>query len=103
MCWPKPKFWLIKGKILRGLFRRKFKTDIFNFEKTFEEADIIKLLFYMYWLTIKEKEAGYHAFKIPNHVIRELYYDYFVAISEQESQLNRAHGDISTALFQLAL
>jgi Predicted AAA-ATPase/PD-(D/E)XK nuclease superfamily len=77
-------------------------TNIFNFEKTFEEADIISLLFYMGWLTIEGKEAGYHAFKIPNHVIRELYYDYFVAISEQETQLNRTHGDISKALFQLA-
>jgi Predicted AAA-ATPase/PD-(D/E)XK nuclease superfamily len=77
-------------------------TDIFNFEKPFEEEDIVSLLFYMGWLTIKEKEAGYYAFKIPNHVIRELYYDYFVAISEQETQLNRAHGFISKALFQLA-
>ena len=77
-------------------------TDIFNFEKPFEEEDIVSLLFYMGWLTIKDKEAGYYAFKIPNHVIRELYYDYFVAISEQETQLNRAHGYISKALFQLA-
>ena len=77
-------------------------TDIFNFELPFEQDDIVSLLFYMGWLTIEGKEAGYYAFKIPNHVIRELYYDYFVAISEQEAQLNRAHGDISRALFELA-
>jgi hypothetical protein len=77
-------------------------TDIFNFEKPFEEEDIVSLLFYMGWLTIRDEEAGYYSFQIPNHVIRELYYDYFVAISEQETQLNRAHGDISKALLELA-
>ena len=73
-------------------------TDIFNFEKTFDEADIISLLFYMGWLTIKEEEEGAYVFKIPNRVIQELYYDYFVVISEQESHLNRSLGQIRTAL-----
>ena len=73
-------------------------TDIFNFEKTFDEADIISLLFYMGWLTIKGIEEGAYIFTIPNRVIQELYYDYFVAISEQETQLNRSVGQIRTAL-----
>jgi Predicted AAA-ATPase/PD-(D/E)XK nuclease superfamily len=77
-------------------------TDIFNFEKPFEQDDIVSLLFYMGWLTIHEEEAGYYAFKIPNQVIRELYYEYFVVISEEETQLNRASGDISKALFTFA-
>ena len=77
-------------------------TQIFNMELPFEEEDIVSLLFYMGWLTIKDEESGYYSFKIPNHVIQELYYDYFVAINEQETQLNRAHSDISKALFELA-
>ncbi len=77
-------------------------TNIFNFEKKFSQADIISLLFYMGWLTIEDWEDGFHTFKIPNHVIRELYYDYFVAISEEETQLNRSHSDISRALFELS-
>lgn len=76
-------------------------TDIFNFEKTFEQEDIISLLFYMGWLTIKGEDEGIYNFIIPNHVIRELYYDYFVAISEQETSLNRSHGQITKALYEL--
>jgi hypothetical protein len=77
-------------------------TDIFNFEKPFEEEDIVSLLFYMGWLTMQSEEEGFYTFTMPNHVIRELYYDYFVAISEQETQLNRTHGQISLALLSLA-
>jgi hypothetical protein len=69
-------------------------TDIFNFEKDFTEFDITSLLFYMGWLTIKEPDEGAYLFEIPNRVIQELYYDYFVAISEQETNLNRTHVDI---------
>ena len=77
-------------------------TDIFNFEKPFSQNDIVSLLFYMGWLTIENVDSGYYRFKIPNHVIRELYYDYFVAISEEETNLNRTSGEISQALFELA-
>jgi Predicted AAA-ATPase/PD-(D/E)XK nuclease superfamily len=77
-------------------------TDIFNFEKLFEEADTVSLLFYMGWLTIKDTEEGFYRFQIPNYVIRELYYDYFVALSEQETNLNRSHGQIGKSLFELS-
>jgi hypothetical protein len=79
-------------------------TSIFNFEKVFGENDIVSLLFYMGWLTIKEAEEGERnfIFKIPNRVIQELYFDYFVAISEQETHLNRTHDDIHKALFALS-
>ena len=63
-------------------------TDIFNFEKVFEEEDIVSLLFYMGWLTIEDTEEGQYIFKIPNRVIQELYYDYFVVIKEARQQLN---------------
>ena len=77
-------------------------TDIFNFEKPFSEFDITSLLFYMGWLTIEKADEGGYWFKIPNRVIQELYYDYFVAISEEETNLNRTHVDIHNALTQLS-
>ncbi len=77
-------------------------TDIFNFEKTFSQEDIVSLLFYMGWLTIKDVEEGEYTFKIPNHVIRELYYEYFVVISEEQSNLNRTSGEIRKALIELS-
>jgi Predicted AAA-ATPase/PD-(D/E)XK nuclease superfamily len=77
-------------------------TNIFNFEKEFNEFDITSLLFYMGWLTIQEPDEGAYLFKIPNRVIQELYYDYFVAISEEEMNLNRTHVDIHNALTVLS-
>jgi hypothetical protein len=77
-------------------------TDIFNFEKAFTQEDTISLLFYMGWLTIKDAEEGFYNFTIPNLVIRELYYDYFVVLSEQETKLNRTYGEIGRSLFELS-
>jgi hypothetical protein len=79
-------------------------TTIFNLEVPFEEDDIVSLLFYMGWLTIKEAEEGEgnYIFKIPNTVIQELYYNYFVVISEEETKLNRTHGLIEKALLELS-
>jgi hypothetical protein len=77
-------------------------TDIFNFEKFFTESDTISLLFYMGWLTIKTIEEGEYVFKMPNRVVQELYYDYFVVINEEETQLYRTHGQIRKALVELS-
>ncbi len=58
----------------------------------------------MGWLTIKEADEGENnfIFKMPNRVIEELYYDYFVAISEQETQLNRSFVTIHKSLSELS-
>ena len=77
-------------------------TDFFNLEKTFSEFDLISLLYYMGWITIKDYEEGMYIFQIPNQVIRELYYNYFTDIVEQESGLNRSVSLIEKALIQLA-
>ena len=77
-------------------------THFFNLEKTFTEYDLISLLFYMGWITIKDLDSGLYNFKMPNLVIRELYYNYFVDITEQEAGLNHRISDIQNALGELA-
>ena len=77
-------------------------TDFFNLEKGFSEYDVISLLFYMGWITIKGMDEGLFVFEIPNRVIRELYYDYFIDIIERESGLNRTVPKIQNALQQLS-
>lgn len=77
-------------------------TDFFNLEKAFSEYDLISLLFYMGWITIKKEEEGRYIFNMPNRVIRELYYNYFIDIIEQESGLNRTVPKIQTALEKLS-
>ena len=77
-------------------------TDFFNLERTFSEFDLISLLYYMGWITIKDYDEGMYVFQIPNQVIRELYHNYFTDIVEQESGLNRSISLIERALVQLA-
>ena len=77
-------------------------TDFFNLEKDFSDYDLISLLFYMGWITIKDFDNGFYNFQMPNRVIRELYYNYFIDIVERETGLNRKVSQIQTALGELA-
>ena len=77
-------------------------TEFFNLEKAFLEKDLISLLFYMGWLTIQGESEGRYIFNIPNRVIQELYYEYFIDIIEQETGLNRDVSKIQDALEQLS-
>jgi hypothetical protein len=77
-------------------------TEFFNLEKPFSEDNLVSLLFYMGWITIVEESEGRHIFKIPNRVIRDLYYNYFIDIVEQETGLNRSVSKIQVALEELS-
>ncbi len=77
-------------------------TYFFNLIKPITEDDLISLLFYMGWITIQDKEDGIFRFKMPNRVISELYYDYFLTIVERESGLNNAVLKIRNALSALS-
>ena len=76
-------------------------TEFFNLERAFYENDLISLLYYMGWITIKNYEEGLYIFQMPNQVIKELYYNYFVDIIEQETGLNRTVERIESALSEL--
>ena len=77
-------------------------TDFFNLEKKFTENDLISLLFYMGWITIKEESEGRFIFQMPNRVIRDLYYNYFIDIVEAETGLNRSVLKIQNALEEIS-
>jgi hypothetical protein len=74
-------------------------TEFFNLElNNFTENDLISLLFYMGWITIQEEAEGEYIYNMPNRVIQELYYNYFIDIVEQETGLNRTVPKIQEAL-----
>ena len=52
-------------------------TEKFNAEISFGEKELISLLFYLGYLTIKENEFGVLKFIIPNEVIRTIYSNYY--------------------------
>ena len=56
----------------------------------------------MGWITIVDEEEGIFRFRMPNRVISELYYDYFVSIVEEETGLNKMALKVRNALFVLS-
>lgn len=67
----------IIDKILNGEELIGFIIDQFSLEKDFEEDDFLSMLFYLGFLTIDEEEFAETKFKVPNNVIKGLYFDYF--------------------------
>lgn len=70
----------------------------FDFEKGFDRDDFISLLAYMGFVTLQRKTPFGEVFCIPNHVIRELYYQYFKVELERRNQMS-----ISTQALRLAV
>ncbi|MDX2249207.1 MAG: AAA family ATPase [Bacteroidia bacterium] len=67
-------------------------TTQFSFERNFTESDFLSLLFYMGILTIDNVERGQLQLRIPNEVIRQLYFQYFHQVLEEESQQRLAES-----------
>jgi hypothetical protein len=78
-------------------------TKEFSLTKDFEHNELVSLLFYMGFLTIKAPELGGFVFSFPNYVIEKLYADYFVSIIKQKAGLPIDNSKLNFAIRQLAL
>jgi len=78
--------------------QRKFELD-----KHFDRNDFISLLAYMGFVTISGETMTQTRFAIPNHVIRELYFQYFKVELEQRNQLTLPNQTLAVAIETLAL
>lgn len=56
----------------------------FNLEKKFNKKDFLSLLFYLGFLTISREENGLIYFKVPNYAIKEIYFDFFAGVIEND-------------------
>ena len=74
----------------------------FSFIKTFGVDDLISLLFYMGFLTIKGRELSNTVFQFPNFVIKRLYADYFVSILQNKANLPIDNAPLNNAVMRLA-
>ena len=95
---------LLKSGEITGELKRKF-----NLEEDFMRDDIISLLYYFGYLTIGEALSGGRTkFVIPNYVMSNLYYDYFLSLLSKKKvvvdrdllsegvDLLKQKGDITT-------
>jgi Predicted AAA-ATPase/PD-(D/E)XK nuclease superfamily len=74
----------------------------FNFERDFTKADVLSLLFYMGFLTIKDAELNVMNFSFPNFVIQKLYAEYFIHLVKQQAALPIDNSNVTQAILDLA-
>ena len=74
-------------KIVAGDLIESELTERFNAEIEFGEKELVSLLFYLGYLTIKEINFGVLEFGCPNEVIRKIYSDYFLEYIKRKGDL----------------
>jgi hypothetical protein len=77
-------------------------TSQYNFERRFTYSDLVSLLFYMGFLTIKSERLGGYTFSFPNYVIKKLYADYFFNSILEKAQLPFNNKPVNDAIEEMA-
>jgi hypothetical protein len=77
-------------------------TAQYSFERGFTKDDLVSLLFFMGFLTIKSKNLGRYTFVFPNYVIKKLYADYFLNSILQRNNLPIDNGPVNEAIIEMA-
>jgi hypothetical protein len=106
------KLFNIQGKqdqyleILRNLLEQgdvtATLTTQYSFERGFTKNDLISLLFYMGFLTIKSEKLSRYTFGFPNYVIKKLYADYFFNSILEKAQLPFNNEPVNNAIEEMA-
>ena len=78
-------------------------TEKFNPEIGFRDQEMISMLFYLGYLTIKGEEFGEPKLVIPNRVMRELYSEYLLDSLQKELQFRTPQSDYSQMAREMAL
>lgn len=78
----------ILEKIVSGEPIESELTEKFNAEIEFGEKELISLLYYLGYLTIKENEFGILKFGSPNDVIKKIYSEYFLEYTRRRAGIN---------------
>lgn len=73
-------------------------TKAYSFEQGFSRDDLLSLLYYMGFLTIKEMKRGKTVLQIPNLMIHKLYFNYFISIIQRKANMEDEISILSDAL-----
>jgi len=78
-------------------------TEKFNMEIDFTTDDFKSLLFYMGLLTIDKEVLGTINLKVPNYVIKGLYFEYYLKKLEEAANFRIDTDEVKSALEEIAL
>jgi len=79
------------------------QVEKFDFAKGFTRDDFVSLLAYMGFIALIDERLAGEVFAIPNHVMRELYFQYFKVELERRNQITISDRAILLAVETLAL
>lgn len=88
--------------IIDGKEQIAYLTAQFSLEKDFDKNDFLSLLFYLGYLTIDSFYVGMVKLRVPNYVVKELYFSYFEKILVDEYKYELDVVNIQMALAALA-
>ncbi|MEN9610567.1 MAG: hypothetical protein RLZZ628_1381 [Bacteroidota bacterium] len=87
---------LEKGEVTAAL------TAQYSFKRGFTQSDLVSLLFYMGFLTIKGEHLNRYTFTFPNYVIKKLYADYFYSSILEKASLPFDNKPVNDAIEVMA-
>ncbi len=90
------KNWDMLRELLKKGYVTANITKQFSFDKTFGQEDLISMLFYLGMLTLAKGGLERDVFKIPNLVIKGLYFNYFADILMRQADIHVDIADIKT-------
>jgi hypothetical protein len=76
-------------------------TRLYNLEDNFKDNDFLSLLYYMGMLTFQADLDFVWRFRIPNYVIKKLYFEYFAAIQLQKTQFAKSQRPITQTVMSM--
>lgn len=89
---------LLNAGEVQATQRRKFE-----FDKGFDRNDFISLIAYMGFTTLVRESLAGEVFAVPNHVMRELYFQYFKVEIERRNQITISDRTLLLAVEKLGL
>jgi hypothetical protein len=87
---------LEKGEVTAAM------TAQYSFERGFTQDDLVSLLYFMGFLTIKNARLSRYTFVFPNYVIKKLYADYFLNSILQKAHLPIDNRPLNNAIEEMA-
>lgn len=93
----------VLDSILRGEELLCRITEQFSLEKYFDEDDFKSLLFYLGLLTIDKGILGGLSFKVPNYVIKGLYFEFFAKKLNEELDYELNTREVDDSIRDIAL
>lgn len=74
----------------------------FSFKRPFDKNDFLSLLFYLGFLTIKGSEFGLLELGVPNYVIQQLYFDFFIAHLTEQEEIPSRLSQLQISIIEMA-